>query len=146
MHSIHRLACFILFTFLTSCIYAFPLDSSKDGPHFYIQMENRSEQNATISFQPVVGNVSLTPSLNDHTNLLAHQRSRQYGVVFNPLGKDDQFNIIFTGKKDCAFNVAFYAPYDPKITISGLGCFGGGYQVQGDTLILYITDIHVKNQ
>jgi hypothetical protein len=113
-------------------------------PHFFVQMENQSDHDAAISFQPVVGSVSLTPELPSHTTLSAHQKSQKYGVVFNPLGKDDSFNIVFTGKQDCAFKVEFYAVYNPKITISGYGCFGGGYRVNRDTLELYVSDIHLQ--
>ena len=95
-----------------------------------------------MRFHPVTGNVSLEPSLIDGTPLSASQMSSKYGVVFNPLGRDDTFDVVFTGQQDCAFNVAFYAPNNPKITVSGPGCFGGGYRVNGNTLVLYITDIH----
>lgn len=114
-------------------------------PHFFVQMENQSNQDAAISFQPLVGNVSLVPTLSTHTTLPAHQKSQKYGVVFNPLGRNDSFNIVFTGKQDCAFTVEFFAPNDPKITISGFGCFGGGYRVNRDTLELYVSDIRLQN-
>lgn len=114
-------------------------------PHFYVQMENQSNQDASVSFTPRVGNVSLAPELSSHTSLPAHQKSQKYGVVFNPLGRDDSFNIVFTGKQDCAFTIEFFAPNDPKVTISGLGCFGGGYRVNRDTLELYISDIRTKH-
>lgn len=117
--------------------------SASVNPHFYVRMENKSNQDAFISFKPVVGNVSLLPVLNSHTPLLTHEQSQKYGVVFNPLGRNDTFDIIFTGKQDCSFNIAFYAQNNPKVTISGPGCFGGGYRVNKDTLELYISDIHL---
>jgi len=117
-----------------------------DDPHFYLVMENQSAQDVTMSFQPVVGNVSLDPVLPDHTALAAGKDSAKYGVIFQPLDPSDTFNVVFTGAQDCTFNVAFFAPGDPKITVSGLGCAGGGYKIiGGDTLMLYISDIHLKH-
>jgi hypothetical protein len=132
---------FTLFAFIFITTSAF---AQNRVPHFFVQMENQSLKETSISFQPVVGNVYLQPSLADHHPLKAHETSEKYGVVFNPLGRNDSFNIVFTGKKDCAFNVAFYSEYNPKITMSGMGCFGGGYRITGNTLVLYVTDIHLK--
>lgn len=143
MTIINRFLFSMLFVLNASLSYAFP-NTDMTKPHFYIQMENHSERDASISFQKVIGNISLIPTMSDHTTLLSHQKSGKYGVEISPLGRDDQFNIVFTGKEDCAFNVAFYAVYDPKITISGLGCLGGGYKLQGNTLVLYISDISLK--
>lgn len=111
--------------------------------HFFIQMENRSARNATISFQQVDGNVFLEPTLVDRSPLAAHKISDRYGVHIEPLDPKSNFNIVFTGRKACTFNVAFYAPGKPKITTYGLGCAGCGYQLvdNGSTLLLYITDI-----
>lgn len=114
------------------------------APHFFIQMENQSAKETLLRFQPVTGNVSLEPALADATPLAPASQSARYGVVFNPLGRDDTFNVVFTGQQDCAFHVAFYAPNNPKITVSGPGCFGGGYKVVGDTLRLYVSDIHLS--
>jgi hypothetical protein len=114
------------------------------SPHFYVQMENQSNQPAFISFRQAAGNVSLMPILSDHTDLSAHQQSNKYGVVFDPIGKTDTFNIVFTGRQDCVFNIAFYAVNNPQINISGAGCFGGGYHISGNTLVLYISDIRLK--
>ena len=129
----------------SSVSYATPLNQST-APHFYVMMENHSDKDASISFQKVVGEVDLDPVLADHTPLPAHKTSAKYGVNFHPLGKKDNFNIVFTGKEDCAFNIAFYSQGNPKITVSGLGCFGGGYSISGDTLFLYISDINLKNK
>lgn len=112
------------------------------NPHFFVQMENLSNQQTYVSFQPLTRNVSLIPELVEHSLLPPHQLTARFGVVFEPLGKNDSFNIIFTGKEDCTFNVAFYAVNNPKITIAGAGCFGGGYEIKGNTLRLYISDIH----
>lgn len=111
--------------------------------HFYVQMENRTEGSVGISFQQAVGNIYLDPVLADYTPLAAHQASEKYGVHIEPLDPKSTFNIVFTGKKDCTFNVAFYAPGRPKITSYGLGCYGGGYQLidNGATLLLFVTDI-----
>lgn len=119
---------------------------STNDPHFYVQMENQSDHTTSISFQKVSGNVSLSPTLAEHTPLAAHDKSDKYGVVYNPLGRNDTFNIVFTGKQDCTFNVAFFAVNNPKINISGYGCFGGGYKIKGNTLELYVSDIHLKQK
>ncbi len=111
-------------------------------PHFFVQMENRTAQNVGISFQLDAGEASLAPTLENKTLLPAHQMSATYGVVYPHLGANDVFSIVFTGKQDCAYKVEFLAPGDPKITISGLGCYGGGYAVNGHTLLLYVSDIH----
>jgi hypothetical protein len=111
-------------------------------PHFYIQMDNQSNKDISLNFQPVSGSVSLTPTLANNVPLLAHQQSNKYGVIFDDLGRDDTFNVIFTGQQDCVYNVAFYAVNNPKITISGLGCFGGGYHIDGNTLVLTVLEIH----
>jgi len=115
-------------------------------PHFNLVMENQSDKDATISFQQVVGNVDLTPVLADHMPLALHSSSIKYGVNFHPVDPQDTFNIIFTGKQDCTFNIAFYAPADPKVTVSGPGCYGGGYSILdgGYTLLLYVSDIHLR--
>ena len=117
---------------------------SGSSPHFYIEMQNQSQKNASISFSEGVGNVYLQPELLKFTPLPPNQISEKYGVYFDPLLPEDTFNIIFTGKNDCVFNVGFFAPADPVITMSGLGCAGGGYRIidNGTTLLLYISDIH----
>lgn len=107
-------------------------------------MQNRSYTDATISFSQNIGNVYLDPTLSDHTPLPANSTSHKYGVVINPLLPEDTFDIIFTGKHDCTFTVGFYAPANPKITMEGPGCSGGGYQIidNGMTLQLFISEIH----
>ncbi len=124
--------------------YASSLNTIATNPHFYVMMENRSDKDVSISFQKGVGDVDLNPILNDHTLLPAHKTSLKYGVNFHPLGREDTFNIVFTGKQDCAFNVGFYSRGNPKITVSGLGCYGGGYSINDldHTLLLYVSDIH----
>jgi hypothetical protein len=121
-----------------------PSAISDPSPHFYVEMQNQSQKNASISFAPGVGNVFLQPELLKMTPLPANQTSNKYGVYFDPLVPEDTFNIIFTGKNDCIFTVGFFAPADPIITMSGLGCAGGGYKIieNGTTLLLYISDIH----
>ena len=116
------------------------------APHFYLQMENQSDKEASISFQQGVGNVSLTPVLQDHTSLAGHQQSAKYAVTFSPLDPADTFNVIFTGKRDCTFTVGYFAPGNPKISVSGYGCNGGGYRIidGGYTLLLYVSDVHVS--
>jgi hypothetical protein len=111
------------------------------APHFYVQMENQTAQDVGISFQLNEGEAYLTPTLNNKTLLAAHQTSYSYGVIFPKLSSQDAFSIVFTSKQDCAFKVEFFAPGDPKITIAGLGCAGGGYSIDGHTLKLYISDI-----
>jgi hypothetical protein len=129
-----------------SCnVLAAPIKTfSNTGPHFYLQMENASDKDVTISFKKGIGKSDLMPALSENTKLLAHTDSDKYGVEFHPLLPWDTFNITFTGKHDCNVNVAFYAPSDPKITLSGLGCNGGGYKIidNGYTLLLYISDIN----
>ena len=117
---------------------------ANDQPHFFVQMANQSSHDVTLSFKQVAGDgkIELSPTLADNTPLAANQQSLVYGVTYVPLGESDQFNIIFTGKLSCAFTVAFFAPGDPEITMSGYGCAGGGYSVTGHTLILYISNIH----
>lgn len=119
-----------------------PFLVSAANPHFFVQMENLSSQQTSVSFRALTPNVSLIPELADHSLLPPNQLTARFGVMFTPLGKDDNFNIIFTGKQDCLFNVAFYAVNNPKITISGPGCFGGGYEIIGNTLRLFVSDIH----
>lgn len=125
--------------FATINLYAAP-------PHFYIQMENLSDKAAAISFKQEVGNVFLEPGLADKTPLDAHTSSAQYDVHIEPLDPKATFDVVFTGKKDCTFNIGFYAPANPKVIVSGEGCYGGGYQItnEGTTLLLYISDIHKK--
>lgn len=120
-----------------------PMVLADPTPHFNVQMENQSEKPAWLSFQNV-GNVSLQPVLTDNTLLPSKQQSIQYKVYFDPLTIQDNFNIIFKGKQNCIFNIAYFAPGSPKITVSGLGCNGGGYRIidSGETLLLYVTDIH----
>lgn len=132
---------FVFISLLSSTVFADPV------PHFYIQMENQSDKNASISFQKNVGNVSLQPVLNDHTPLPAKQLSNRYNVFFDPLDSADTFNIVFTGKNDCTFTVGYFAPANPKVSVSGLGCRGGGYRIidGGYTLLLYVSDIHLKS-
>lgn len=114
--------------------------------HFFIQAENRSDKNASLSFQQDVGNIYLDPIMNEHTNIAAHALSTKYGVHIEPLDPKASFNIIFTGKQDCTFNIGFYGPGNPKVTVSGAGCYGGGYEIidNGTALLLYISDIHKK--
>lgn len=116
-------------------------------PHFFVQMENRSDKQAAISFQKGVGNVWLEPNLADKTPLPSHQKSMKYQVNIEPLDPKATFNIIFTGKQNCNFNIAYYAPANPKVTVSGFGCHGGGYEITGNqyTLLLYISDINLKH-
>jgi len=137
----------ILFSLIamSNLTYALPLNTLATDPHFYVVMQNRSGKDVTTSFQKGVGDVDLQPILNDHTPLPAHKTSIKYGVNFHPLDPQDTFNIVFTGEQDCTFNVAFYAPGNPKITVSGLGCYGGGYSIidGGYTLLLYVSDIHL---
>lgn len=115
-------------------------------PHFYVQMENRSDKTASISFKTDIGNVFLNPVLNTDTPLSAQEKSRKYEVHIEPLNDKSTFNIIFTGKQDCTFNIGYYAPANPKVTVSGPGCYGGGYQItdNGYTLLLYVSDIHFR--
>lgn len=128
---------------LSSINYANPSLLIKDPkPHFYIQMENQSTQDVTLSSQVDQGEVQFSPMLSDGTLLPANQTSQSYGVIYPNFGKDDVFSILFTGKKSCEYKVEFFAPGDPKITIQGLGCAGGGYKLDGHTLILYVSDIH----
>lgn len=125
---------------LSASVYA------NTGPHFYVKMENRSAKPASISFQPDVGSVSLNPIMSDHTPLAAQETSEKYEVYFKPLDTKSTFNIVFTGKQDCTFNIGYYGPANPKVTVSGPGCYGGGYQItdSGHTLLLYVSDIHLK--
>lgn len=113
-------------------------------PHFYIQMENRSDKAASVSFQTDIGNVYLNPTLSTNTPLAAQEKSKKYEVHIEPLDDKSTFNIVFTGKKPCTFNIGYYAPANPKVTVIGPGCYGGGYQIidKGYTLLLYISDIH----
>lgn len=146
---------------LLNCALAFTLSpfvaeaslvtrDANDQPHFYVQMANQSSHDVTLSFKQVAGDgkIELSPTLADNTPLAANQQSLVYGVTYVPLGESDQFNIIFTGKQSCAFTVAFFAPGDPEITMSGYGCAGGGYSVSEHTLTLYISNINSdqKNQ
>jgi hypothetical protein len=139
-------AIFFSFIAIASLACASPLNALTTAPHFYVVMQNQSQKDVTTSFQKGVGNVDLEPILNDHTPLPAHKTSIKYGVNFHPLDPQDTFNIVFTGEQDCTFNVAFYAPGNPKISMSGLGCYGGGYSIidGGYTLLLYVSDIHLK--
>lgn len=113
------------------------------NPHFFLQMENRSDKNVMVSFQQGAGNIYLKPFLPDHTPMAAHQVSERYGIYIEPLDRNSTFNIIFTGQHDCTFNVAFFAPGRPKITTFGLGCYSVGYEMadNGGTLLLYVSDI-----
>ena len=113
-------------------------------PHFYVQMENRSDKPASISFQTDIGNVYLNPTLSTNTPLAAQEKSEKYEVHIEPLNDKSTFNIVFTGKRPCTFNIGYYAPANPKVTVIGPGCYGGGYQIidKGYTLLLYISDIH----
>jgi hypothetical protein len=135
--------CLISALLLSGTVFA---NNSSDNPHFYIQMQNQSQKSATISFSPLVGNVFLQPELIKNTPLPANEVSQKYGVYFDPLTTEDTFNIIFTGKNDCVFTVGYFAPADPTIFISGLGCAGAGYKITdgGKTLLLYISDIHAE--
>lgn len=128
----------------TTSVFAFSPAAS--SPHFNLVMENRSDKDVNISFQQEIGYIDLDPVLNDHTPLSPHSTSLKYAVNFYPLDPKDTFNIVFTGKQNCTFNIAFYAPANPKVTISGLGCYGGGYSITdgGYTLLLYVSDIHLK--
>jgi hypothetical protein len=117
------------------------------SPHFYLQMQNRSNKEATISFKQGLGNVYLEPVLGDHTALAAHESSKKYEVHIEPLDPKSTFNTIFTGKQDCTFNISYYGPANPKVIVSGAGCYGGGYQIidNGHTLLLYVYDINKHN-
>ncbi|RDI45191.1 hypothetical protein [Aquicella lusitana] len=137
-----NLTAFFLFTLLLStALYA------SSPAHFYLQMENRSEKTTILRFEPNEKNsqtaVYLIPALNNNTPLAAHEKSPQYGVHIEPLTAQATFDIIFTGKQDCHFTVGYYGPGNPKVSVAGPGCLGGGYQLidKGRTLLLYISDI-----
>lgn len=114
--------------------------------HFYLQMENRSNKPASVSFKPEKGNVYLEPTLADHTPLSAHSNTPKYGVHIEPMDPAATFNVVFTGNQDCTFNIGFYGPANPKVIVSGAGCQGGGYEIidNGSALLLYISDIRKK--
>lgn len=128
----------LVITLLSTLAYADP------APHFLILMQNLSQKDVTLRFQPGIGNVYLQPTLPDQTPLPAGQMSSKYGVYIDPLTPFDTFSIVFTGQKDCSFTIGFYAPADPTVSISGPGCDGGGYQIvdNGGTLLLFVSDIH----
>ena len=123
---------------------AMPLNTNNASPHFYVVMENQTDHDLSMSFKPVVGDVSLIPVLSDHTSLAAHQSSQKYGVVFATLGKDDSFSMTFSGNNDCTIKVGFFAPGVPTISMAGPSCYGAGYRVVGDTLFLSATDVRLK--
>jgi len=123
---------------------AAPLSVNDPTPHFFVVMENQTDQDVSISFKVDTGQVYLTPSLPDHTPLASHQSSQKYGVVYPVVGTSDVFSMIFTGQQDCDISVEFFAPGNPKITMAGFGCDGAGYRVVGDTLFLTATGIHSK--
>ena len=114
--------------------------------HFFVQMENISQKDVTLSFRQVEGNVSLSPILEDGTKLSINQKSVPYAVSIVPLDPKANYNIIFKGEKDCQFNVGFYAAGRPRVTMQGLGCLGSGAKItnQGTTLLLYVSDINRK--
>ncbi|MBA3660122.1 MAG: hypothetical protein H0W64_00150 [Gammaproteobacteria bacterium] len=111
------------------------------SPHFYLQMENKTDQNVTISFKKEVGNVYLEPTLPDETPLAAHTLGAKYEVHIEPMERTATFNVHFTGRQYCQYNISFYGPGNPKVTVSGPGCHGGGYRVLDHTLLLYVSDI-----
>lgn len=123
---------------------AAPLGVNDPDPHFFVVMENQTNQDVSISFKVDAGHVNITPSLSDHTPLPAHQSSQQYGIIYPVVGNSDVFSMIFTGKQDCAISVEFFSPGNPKLTISGYGCNGVAYRVVGDILYLTATGINLK--
>jgi hypothetical protein len=140
MQAIYKISLFFLISFLSvGALFAEPTQ------HFNVKMQNRSTRVVTLRFEPVSGNVSLQPQLNDYTPLQAGEYSATYGVYFDPLTPSDSFKIIFRGNKDCVFKVEYFAPGSPKISMSGYGCKGGGYQIvdQGQTLLLYVSEINL---
>ncbi len=117
------------------------------APHFFLQLKNGTNKNITISVKENVGKMHLEPQLVDNTPLAAQQSSEKYGVVFEPLTAEGMFDVVFTGQKACTFTIGYFAPGNPKITVMGHGCNGGGYQIidNGHTLLLYVSDIHLGN-
>jgi hypothetical protein len=115
------------------------------APHFFMQMENRGDKDATISFRHGTGEISLDPVLPDNTTLPAHSASNKYGVIvdFKP---DSTFVIAFKGKEECTFTAGFGSPGFPKVTIEGRGCDGAGFGLNHDnkTLVFYVNGINLK--
>lgn len=135
----------IVFASLLAChVSAFAATTESTDHHFYVQMQNRSSKNVTMSFRRGEGNVSLDPVLADNTPLKTV--SPKYGVNIVPMVPTATFNIIFKGQNECNFNIGFFAPGKPRVTMQGLGCLGGGYQIadQGTTLVLFVSDINHK--
>lgn len=128
---------------LTLLAYSLMMTSAYAAPHFYLQMENRSDKEAAISFQKGEGNVYLAPNLGEKTPLPAQGKSGKYQVNIEPLEPQATFKIIFAGKQPCQFTVGYFAPGNPTVQVLGPGCRGGGYQIidNGYTLLLYVTDI-----
>jgi hypothetical protein len=136
----------LLGSFFVSTIQAETTSMSETSPHFSVFVENKTDQQVTMRFRENQGSSYLEPALADNTPLAAHKKSLPYGVVFPQLGRKDTFDIIVTGKQDCAFTIGFYAPGNPNVVIQGPGCFGGGYSVNlaERYVLLYVTDIHKK--
>jgi hypothetical protein len=118
----------------------------KGNSHFSVIVENKTDQKVSMRFRENQGSSYLEPALADNTPLEAHQKSLPYGVVFPHLGRTDTFDMVVTGKQDCAFTIGFYAPGNPSVVIQGPGCFGGGYSINlaDRSVLLYVTDIHKK--
>ncbi|MHB1949630.1 MAG: hypothetical protein ACYCQI_16140 [Gammaproteobacteria bacterium] len=117
-----------------------------DKSHFFVQMQNLTQKDVSVSFRKGNANVDLNPVLVDNTLLPAQQKSAPYGVEIIPMDHTATFNIIFKGNKECNFNIGFYAPGRPRVITEGLGCLGTGSQIveHGSTLLLYVSDINLQ--
>lgn len=127
------------------CLF-FTTAAIANASHFNLKMENRSDKDTTITFTRHTGNVSLIPELQANTYLAPHTMTFSYGVEITPMSPQASFDITFKGKENCTFTVGYYGPGNPKISIAGSGCHGGGYELIEDnhTLLLYVSDIHLK--
>lgn len=137
--------------FVLNCVTAIALFASyaqaKPVPHFYLQLENNSDKAVTLSFISKDGNTYLNPNLNNQLSLSTHQQTPKYQVYFKKLDPAITFDVAFKGKAECTFTVGYFAPGNPKISMSGFGCNGGGYKIidNGTTLLLYVSSIHLKS-
>ena len=119
--------------------------SAISAPHFYMAMENNSNKDATISFRQQDTVFKLEPALADETPLVAQTSTLKYAVNIEPMDPSATFDVVFKGKNECVYTVGFYQPGNPKVSMMGPGCKGGGYRFENHVLVFYISDITYKN-
>ena len=110
--------------------------SAISAPHFYMAMENNSNKDTVFK---------LEPALADETPLVAQTSTLKYAVNIEPMDPSATFDVVFKGKNECVYTVGFYQPGNPKVSMMGPGCKGGGYRFENHVLVFYISDITYKN-